>query len=291
MKMLSCFLSVLLLIHGSFSFAGGVDGAERGGGDPITAEFTQYGTAIAQDLESWNHELVGPATRKNFSAAIQNFPVVLVDGAVLDSQGNIVTAVTDLKKKQIEVSRGRWNAIGYMLQYEKIAIVFHEYMRAAGYGHLENTYSLTTQFLKHVKMNSATMHSTTLHTNNVQKFKLAIFIGASGKKIVCAPLGGADSRSFVISATGSQPGQVTLELRYPGGEHYLTKSKTEPFGKISQIAVGESILISMKDGPAKDVLRFDSPFTPIGCGYGTESHAARAEDAPEVRVISCCLHQ
>lgn len=295
MKSFSYLLPLLLLIQSGLCLArGGVDGAERGGGDPVALEFTQYGEAIAQDLDRWPNSILTLQNRRDFLKAVREFPVVQIEGEIKDSAGISVTAVTDLEKKQIEIARERWIAIGPIKQHEKIAIVFHEYMRAAGLGSLENTYALTTEFMKYVKAHSSSLLSSALQGNNDQTFKLATLL--RGKKIVCSPKGGTDPRAFVITATGSKPGQAEVNIRYSNDDYYLSPGKTEPSFALTQIVAGQSLLLSMSERVlstserATNVLRFDSP-TQIGCGWGTESFAPRSGAKPNVRVINCCLHQ
>lgn len=282
-------LATVLFVHAGTCLAKGVDGAERGGGDPIALEFTRYGSAIAQDLETWRTKILTPEIRRDFSKAIQEFPIVPIDGEVLDSNGISMTAVTDLAKKQIEVSRKRWTNLGYLEEFQKIAVVFHEYLRAAGYSSFENTYALTGKFLAYVKTHSSAMHSTAVHVNQVQMQRLATML--RGRTLVCVPNGGSDPRSFHITASKSTQGDLNVEIRYSNGTHYLTQSKTKPFGTVTQIAAGESVLVSFGGDSARDVLRFDSPTKKgsCSCGFGTESYAAPPKAEPQVRTIKCCL--
>lgn len=279
--------AAVLFVHTGTCFAKGVDGAERGGGDPIALEFTRYGSAIVQDLETWHTKILTPEIRRDFSKAVQEFPIVPIDGEVLDSNGTSMTAVTDLAKKQIEVSRSRWAAFGYLEEFQKIAVVFHEYLRAAGYSSLENTYALTDKFLAYAKTHSSAMRSTTVHVNQVQMQRLATML--RGRKLVCMPIRDPNPRSFHIATPKSTPGDLDVEIRYSDGTHYLTQSKTKPFGTVNQVAAGESILVSFGGDSARDVLRFDSPTKEYSCGFGTESYASPRKAEPRVRPIKCCL--
>lgn len=270
---------ILLLFMVSPSYAGGGSSAgTRGGGDMQALEFSCLGRALIDDYSKFGQNLLrDPKASIKLKQAFAVFRVSSVAALPVDSTGSQKEAVTDLSQKTIQVNRSAWNNKSKKM-VSKLSLVFHEYLRAAGFGDLDESYEVTGSFNK-ILSNKWEYSETSLVD---RQYNAAARLKALIKNKILSCVAVDPKRKLNIS--------LIVNRDEAGMHHLVIKESEQTFSEelITQFSVGENIFLTYGDD-GRSFLSVPSPDNILDRQFGTYSTQATAEDVPFVTAIQCSL--
>lgn len=263
------------------ALAGNKDGSSgtRGGGDGRAIEFVKYGKALARDIAK-NQGQIPEVSAGAFASGIEAFNVGTVSGPVVDSMGKERDVVTDVDpgSKLISISRERWDALDAK-PFNKASLVFHEYLRAAGYGAQDGSYALTDKFMGILKARWPRTSVAAVEAAYTQIAKLGKVL--RGRLIRC--VSGPKNDSLTVSVAPDKMGMSRITVQNATGAGKFVDEY------ITQISVGEYIFVVYKD-KNRSLLQLETPSERKYCTMGFLSYQPSVKDLPVSDTAVCCLH-